>query len=110
MVLSPVPVAGIADLHCTKSAQGVFQPLFSQINEAADVLLIAGDLTDYGLPDEARVLVRELTDLRIPVVAVPATTTSSPATNGSSGRFSATPGWSSLTVMRTRFMASGSPA
>src|SRR5262245_72901 len=70
MVRSPVRVAGIADLHCTKSAQGVFQPLFSQINEAADVLLMAGDLTDYGLPDEARVLVRELTGLRIPVVAV----------------------------------------
>jgi Icc-related predicted phosphoesterase len=70
MVRSPVRVAGIADLHCTKSAQGVFQPLFSQISEAADVLLVAGDLTDYGLPDEARVLVRELTGLRIPVVAV----------------------------------------
>jgi Icc-related predicted phosphoesterase len=70
MVRSPVRVAAIADLHCTKGAQGVFQPLFSQISEAADVLLMAGDLTDYGLPDEARVLVRELTGLRIPVVAV----------------------------------------
>ena len=34
------------------------------------MLLLAGDLTDYGLPEEARVLVKELAALRIPVVAV----------------------------------------
>ncbi len=33
-------------------------------------LLIAGDLTDYGLPEEAAVLARELTALRIPAAAV----------------------------------------
>jgi Icc-related predicted phosphoesterase len=63
-------VAALADLHCTKTALGAFQPLFAKVGEAADVLLIAGDLTDYGLPDEARVLVRDLGVLRIPVVAV----------------------------------------
>ena len=31
---------------------------------------MAGDLTDYGLPDEARVLAKELTTLRIPTAAV----------------------------------------
>ncbi|HEV3140622.1 MAG TPA: metallophosphoesterase, partial [Vicinamibacterales bacterium] len=51
-------------------SQGAFQALFSSVKESADVLLIAGDLTDYGLPDEAQVLVRELSALRIPVVAV----------------------------------------
>ena len=34
------------------------------------MLLIAGDLTDTGLPEEARVLARELGALRIPGVAV----------------------------------------
>jgi Icc-related predicted phosphoesterase len=38
--------------------------------ELADVLLIAGDLTDYGLPEEARILARELSAVRIPVAAV----------------------------------------
>jgi Icc-related predicted phosphoesterase len=65
-----VRVAAIADLHCTKTSQGAFQPLFARIQEAADVLLIAGDLTDYGLPEEARVLAKELTTLRIPAAAV----------------------------------------
>jgi 3',5'-cyclic AMP phosphodiesterase CpdA len=65
-----VRVAALADLHCTKTSQGAFQPLFARVSEAADILVIAGDLTDYGLPDEAVVLARELTALRIPAAAV----------------------------------------
>ncbi len=65
-----VRVAAVADLHCTKTSQGAFQQLFASIAESADVLLIAGDLTDYGLPDEARVLAKELAALRIPVAGV----------------------------------------
>lgn len=65
-----VRVAAVADLHCTKTSQGAFQNLFASIADSADVLLIAGDLTDYGLPDEARVLARELTAVRIPMAAV----------------------------------------
>src|SRR5437762_9318349 len=67
---SVVRVAALADLHCTKTSQGVFQPLFARITEAADILLLAGDLTDYGLPEEAQVLAKELTALRVPVAAV----------------------------------------
>jgi Icc-related predicted phosphoesterase len=65
-----VRVAALADLHCSKSSQGAFQPLFAKVAENADLLLIAGDLTDYGLPEEARVLARELPALRIPAAAV----------------------------------------
>jgi Icc-related predicted phosphoesterase len=65
-----VRVAALADLHCTKNSQGAFQPLFARIAESADILVIAGDLTDYGLPEEAVVLVKEMTALRIPVAAV----------------------------------------
>lgn len=68
--MATVRVALVADLHCTKTSQGAFQQLFSGIREAADMLLIAGDLTDYGLPDEALVLSRELSSVRMPVVAV----------------------------------------
>jgi Icc-related predicted phosphoesterase len=70
MTGTTVRVAALADLHCTKTSQGVFQPLFAKVAESADILLIAGDLTDYGLPEEARVLARELTALRIPTAAV----------------------------------------
>jgi Icc-related predicted phosphoesterase len=65
-----VRVAAVGDLHCTKTSQGALQPLFTRINESAEVLLIAGDLTDYGVPEEARVLARELSALRIPAAAV----------------------------------------
>jgi Icc-related predicted phosphoesterase len=65
-----VRVAALGDLHCSRTSQGAFQSLFAKIAESADVLIIAGDLTDYGLPDEARVLARELSAIRLPVVAV----------------------------------------
>jgi Icc-related predicted phosphoesterase len=40
------------------------------VADSADVLLLAGDLTDYGLAEEARILAKELASLRIPTVAV----------------------------------------
>jgi Icc-related predicted phosphoesterase len=67
-----VRVAAVGDLHCTRASQGSFQGLFSGVGERADVLVLCGDLTDYGLPEEARTLARELTAsaLKIPVLAV----------------------------------------
>jgi Icc-related predicted phosphoesterase len=67
-----VRIAALGDLHYGKSATpGALQPLFSQITEDADILILCGDLTDYGLADEARALTKELTaTLRIPAVAV----------------------------------------
>src|SRR2546428_3107498 len=70
MAGSVVRVAALADLHCTKTSQGAFQSLFTRVSESADILVIAGDLTDYGLPEEAAVLARELAALRIPAAAV----------------------------------------
>jgi len=64
-------VAAMGDLHVSRSSHGTFQALFAQISSTADVLLLCGDFTDYGLPEEARVLARELTaSMRIPVIAV----------------------------------------
>jgi Icc-related predicted phosphoesterase len=70
MAAGTVRIAAIGDLHCTKTSQGAFQPLFARVAESADFLLLAGDLTDYGLPDEAKILARELSMLRIPVAGV----------------------------------------
>jgi len=66
-----VRVAALSDLHCGKTSQGTYQPLFSQANARADVLLLCGDLTDHGLPEEAQVLVRELAGVvKVPMLAV----------------------------------------
>lgn len=64
-------VAALGDLHCARTSQGAFQALFAQVSERADVLVLCGDLTDYGHPEEAQVLAREVrASLKIPVVGV----------------------------------------
>jgi Icc-related predicted phosphoesterase len=66
-----IRIAALGDIHHNRTAApGLLQPLFSQINEAADILVLCGDLTDYGLAEEARALLREMSVLKIPVVAV----------------------------------------
>jgi len=66
-----IRIAAMSDVHYSRTSQGLLQNVFSQVTERADVLIIAGDLTDYGLADEARVLARDLTSLvKIPIVAV----------------------------------------
>lgn len=64
-------IAAIGDLHCSRSSQGSFQSLFSEIQQKADILLICGDITSYGLLEEAEIFVKELTSVvNIPVVVV----------------------------------------
>ena len=66
-----VRLAAMGDIHVGKTGQGVLASTFAQVSERADVLAICGDLTDYGLPEEAKVLAREVaTTLRVPCVAV----------------------------------------
>jgi Icc-related predicted phosphoesterase len=66
-----VRVAAVSDIHYTKSSQGALQPLFAEISQGADILVLPGDLTDYGLAEEAKVLAKDLSSaLRIPAVAV----------------------------------------
>jgi Icc-related predicted phosphoesterase len=64
-------IAAIADIHVKKTSAGAMQPIFSQITERADVLLLCGDLTDYGTVEEAKILAKEISSsLRIPSIAV----------------------------------------
>jgi Icc-related predicted phosphoesterase len=57
---SPLRIAAVGDLHCTKDSAGRLAPLFTQASRLADVLVLCGDLTDYGMTDEAHVLAKEL--------------------------------------------------
>lgn len=64
-------VAAVGDLHCKRASSGAFQALFAAMAAAADVLVLCGDLTDLGLAEEARVLVKELSAAKtIPIVGV----------------------------------------
>src|SRR5690242_8123231 len=65
-----VRLGAVADLHCAQSSRGQIQPVPGQLAELVDVLLLGGDLTDTGLPEEAHVLARELSGAKAPLVAV----------------------------------------
>jgi predicted MPP superfamily phosphohydrolase len=66
-----VRVAAVGDLHYGRTSQGTLQSLFAAVNARADLLLLAGDLTDYGTPEEAHNLAHELTtSIRVPIVGI----------------------------------------
>jgi Icc-related predicted phosphoesterase len=66
-----VRVAAVGDMHCGKTSAGALQPLFAQAAEVADMLVLCGDLTDYGLPEEAHILAKELAPAaKLPIVGV----------------------------------------
>jgi Icc-related predicted phosphoesterase len=72
VVKERVRIAAIGDMHYSRTAAaGTLQPLFAQISDTADILVLCGDLTDYGLPEEARALAKEIVStVKIPSVAV----------------------------------------
>jgi Icc-related predicted phosphoesterase len=64
-------VAAVSDIHYSKTANGTLEDLFRQASQAADVLLLCGDLTDHGLPEEVEVLTADIhAHISIPVLAV----------------------------------------
>lgn len=67
---SPITIAAAGDLHCDRHNSGPVSDLLRTAAQEADVLLLAGDLTTHGVPEEASLLAGLLGDLPIPVVAV----------------------------------------
>lgn len=65
-----IRIAAVGDLHCPRTPDDVLRSIFSHANDVADVLLLCGDLTDYGKPEEASVLARLLAAVRIPMLGV----------------------------------------
>jgi Icc-related predicted phosphoesterase len=63
-------VAAVADLHVKEDGSVSYRDLFKEISDVADVLVIAGDLTDLGKPQEAQSLAADLKGCTLPVVAV----------------------------------------
>ncbi len=64
-------IAATADIHYGKHSRGTLHDAFAEISGSADMLLFCGDLTDYGLPEEAEQLVADIrATVRIPMVAV----------------------------------------
>jgi Icc-related predicted phosphoesterase len=68
---SVVRIAAIGDLHCSKKSEGQFRALFAAAADQADILVLCGDLTDYGLPEETEILIKEMAGAaKRPTIAV----------------------------------------
>jgi Icc-related predicted phosphoesterase len=66
-----VRLVALGDTHYTKNSQGSLQPVLAQIPANTNFVLLCGDLTDHGLPEEATLLLRELTAaVKLPMVGV----------------------------------------
>lgn len=63
-------IAAIADLHVADDSTGKLSPHWRGLHEAADVLLLAGDLTNLGDTSQAETLAKELETVEVPMVAV----------------------------------------
>jgi hypothetical protein len=63
-------VAALADLHVREGQVRPYRELFEEICRVADVLVLAGDLTDLGRREEAEILAQDLKACSIPVLAV----------------------------------------
>ncbi|WP_117211921.1 metallophosphoesterase family protein [Allorhizocola rhizosphaerae] len=63
-------IAAVGDVHMDTDVLGRFRPALSTLEEQADALLLAGDLTRHGTPEEARCVAEEFGNLPVPVIAV----------------------------------------
>lgn len=65
-----VRIAAMSDVHYGREITDSLQQVYRDVSQKADVLLICGDLTDYGLPEEAEVALQDLRAATIPIIAV----------------------------------------
>lgn len=65
-----IRVAAVGDIHMGLDSKGVLRPAYETLNDCADLLLLAGDLTRHGTPEEARIVAQEVSGLPVPVIAV----------------------------------------
>lgn len=65
-----IRIAAFGDIHVGRDSVGRLAPHLESLDDDADVLLVAGDLTKRGYPEEAEVFGNELAGVSIPKVAV----------------------------------------
>ena len=65
-----IRVAAAGDIHCSEPLRERIAHAFAAIAGASDVILLAGDLTTHGEPEQAAVLADACRPLELPVYAV----------------------------------------
>jgi uncharacterized protein len=65
-----VRIAATADLHYSAQSSVLLKEQLNAVRNEADVLIVAGDLTNFGKPEEMEPLINVLVRLRLPTIAV----------------------------------------
>jgi uncharacterized protein len=65
-----VRVAAAGDIHCTEENRDQVTAAFGEIRGGADLVLLAGDLTTHGEPEQAAVLAEVTRGFDVPIYAV----------------------------------------
>jgi Icc-related predicted phosphoesterase len=68
--IEALTIAAIGDLHVTETCEGRYRDLFEEMSDAADVIVLCGDLTNFGKVGEAEVLAEDVRGASVPVLAV----------------------------------------
>jgi len=63
-------IAAVADLHFTPQTYDRIRDQMQHVRDEADLLVLAGDLTNFGQPQEIEAMINALVRLRLPIVAV----------------------------------------
>jgi len=63
-------IAAVGDLHCRADTRRNIAVALRGVDQEAEVLLLAGDLTDHGTPEEALWLAEELSQVKMERCAV----------------------------------------
>jgi Icc-related predicted phosphoesterase len=66
----PIRIAAAADLHCSEQLRERIVRAFDNVQPEVDLILLAGDLTTQGEPEQALVLADACRHIEIPVIAV----------------------------------------
>lgn len=67
-----IRIAALSDVHCRRNKRGTLRPLFNEIAEKADILVVCGDLTHFGLIEEIDVFLFEVAPVlnKLPILSV----------------------------------------
>jgi Icc-related predicted phosphoesterase len=67
---SPIRIAAAGDVHVRETTRDEVAEAFIKADRDADLILLAGDLTTHGEPEQAALLARICEPLEVPVIAV----------------------------------------
>jgi len=66
----PLRIAAIGDLHVQEDSVAPYRDMFAEVSNHADVLLLCGDLTNFGKTTEAEILAEDIKSCPVPVLGV----------------------------------------